>query len=64
MAAMLARVQSRGCRLLDRGVLGGQAERIPAHRVQNVVILHPAKPSQRVADRVVADVPHVDAAEG
>src|SRR5262249_38629843 len=48
--------------VLDRRILGGQAERIPAHRVEDVVPAHPLVSGEEVADRVDAHVPHVDAA--
>ena len=41
----------------DRGVLGRQAERIPAHRVQHAVALRAAIARDEVAHRVVAHVP-------
>ena len=44
-----------------RRVLRGQAERVPAHRLQHVVALHAHVARQHVADRVVAHVPHVQA---
>ncbi len=49
---------------LHRGVLRGQAERVPAHRHQHVVPLHPQVPVHHVADHVVAHVPHVQHARG
>ena len=45
--------------VLDRGVLGGQAEGIPAERVQHVVAAHPLHARHHVADDVVADVADV-----
>ena len=50
--------------VLDRRVLGGQAEGVPAHRVEHVVAAHPLVPGEQVADGVDADVAHVDAARG
>ena len=50
--------------VLDRGVFGGQAERVPAHRVQHVESAHPLETCQEVADRVDADVAHVDPPRG
>src|SRR4029077_21244011 len=47
---------------LDRRVLGGQAERVPADRMEDVEATHAALARDDVADRVVADVAHVDAA--
>ena len=48
--------------LLHRGVLGGEAERIPPHRHQHVVPVHAQVPVHHVVDRVVAHVPHVQVA--
>ncbi len=45
--------------VLDRGVLGGQAECVPAHGLQDVAALHAHVTGERVADGVVAHVPHV-----
>ncbi len=45
--------------LADRGVLGGQAERVEAHRMHHVHAVPPAEPREDVADRVDEDVPHV-----
>ncbi len=50
--------------VLDRGVLRWQTECIPPERVQHVVTAHPLHARQRVADAVVADVPHVGMAGG
>ncbi len=44
------------------GVLGGQAEGVPAHRLQDVQALHALVVVERVVDRVVAHVPHVQLA--
>ena len=44
---------------LDRGVLRGQAERVPPERVQDVETLQPLQPRDDVADDVVANVPDV-----
>ena len=46
------------------GVLGGQAERVPAHRLQHVTAPHAVVARKHVADRVVAHVPHVQLAGG
>ncbi len=46
---------------LDRGVLGGQAERIPAHRMQHVLALRALEARNHVAHRIVADMAHMDA---
>ena len=43
----------------DRGVLGRQAERVEAHRVQDVHAVPPAEPRQDVADGVDEHVAHV-----
>ena len=48
----------------DRGVLGGQAERVVAHRPQHAVAAPAAQARDDVADRVVEDVPHVQLARG
>ena len=48
--------------VLDRGVLGRQAERIPAHRLQHVLALHALVAADHVADGVVAHVAHVQGA--
>ena len=45
--------------VLDRGVLGRQAERVPAERMQHVEAAHPLRARDDVADHVVADVPDV-----
>ena len=45
-----------------RGVLGRQAERVPAHRMQHVEALRALVARDHVAERVVAHVAHVDAA--
>ncbi len=42
-----------------RGVLGRQAERVPAHGLQHIAALHAHEARQHVTDRVVAHVPHV-----
>ncbi len=44
------------------GVLGGQAEGVPAHGLQDVEALHAQVVVERVVDRVVAHVPHVQLA--
>ena len=51
--------RARVTALADRGVLGRQAERVEAHRVQDVHAVPPAEPRENVADRVDEDVPHV-----
>ena len=45
--------------VFERGVFRRQSECVPPHRVQHVVALHPHVARQRVANRVVAHVPHV-----
>ena len=47
-----------------RGVLGGHAEGVPAHRVQHVVPGRQLVARHDVAHRVVADMAHVDAPRG
>ena len=49
---------------LARGVLGGEAERVPAHGVQHGIAARPPVAGHHVAQGVVADVPHVDFAAG
>ena len=48
--------------VLDRRVLGGQPERVPAHRLEHVEPPHALVARDHVADRVVPDVTHVQAA--
>jgi hypothetical protein len=50
--------------VVDGGVLGGQPEGIPAHRVQHVEAPHPLEPGEQVPDGIDPDMPHVDAAGG
>ena len=45
-----------------RGVFRRQAERIPSHGMQDVVAVHPHVTGKRVANRVIAHVPHVQRA--
>ena len=60
MWAMLSSVDCLGMRAgLDGGVLGRQAERVPAERMQHVEAAHPLRPRHHVADDVVPDVPDV-----
>ena len=47
-----------------RGVLGRQPECVPAHGLQHVAAAHAVKARERVADGVVAHVPHVQFARG
>jgi hypothetical protein len=42
------------------GVLRREAERVPPHRVEHVVALHPPVAGERVRDRVVPHVAHVE----
>ena len=46
---------------LDRGVFRRQPERVPAHRVQHVIALGTHEARQHVAQRIVADMPDMDA---
>ncbi len=46
--------------VLDRRVLGGKPERVPAHRMQDVVAPHPLEARQEIADRVDPYVAHVN----
>ena len=55
---------ARVAALLDRRVLGVQAERVVAHRPQDRVALAPTHVREDVAERVVEDVPHVELARG
>ena len=50
--------------VFHRGVFGGQAERVPAHRLQHVVAAHAQLPIHHVVDRVVAHVAHMQLAGG
>ena len=54
--------RERVAALLDRGVLGGQPERVEAHRPQHLEAVAPAEVRDDVAERVVEDVPHVQRA--
>ena len=56
----LARVRAR----LHGGVLRGQAEGVPAERVEHLVTAHPLEPAEQVTDHVVPHVPHVQIAAG
>ena len=55
---------ARMAALADRGVLRGQAERVPAHRPQHAPAAAAADVRLDVPHRVVEDVPHVDAVAG
>ena len=48
--------------VLDRGILGRQAEGVPAHRLQDVVAGHPPEAADHIANGVVAHVAHVQRA--
>ena len=50
--------------LFHRGVLGGHAKRVPAHRVQHLMPRHPTIAREDVAHRIVANVAHVDVSAG
>ena len=50
--------------VVHRGVLGGHAERVPSHRMEDVESLRLAIARNHVAHRVIAHVPHVDFARG
>ena len=51
---MLLRVQTFGIDVaLDRGVFGGQAERVQPHRMHDVEALHADHPRDGVAERVI-----------
>ena len=60
---MLSHVHLLGLDVVLNGrVFGGQAERVPAHRVQHVEPRHALKACDHVADGVIAHVPHVQPA--
>ena len=50
--------------VFQRGILGRQAKRIPAHRHQDVVALHAQVAGEHVVDGVVAHMAHVQLAAG
>ena len=52
------------CKSAGKGIFGGKSERIPAHRMEDVVALHPHVARQGVADGIVADMAHVELARG
>ena len=58
---VLVRGDGRVLAGLDGVLLGGQAERIVAHRVQDVVALHAAVARQRIGRDVAQRVTHVQA---
>ena len=47
--------------MLHGGVLGGEPEAVPAHRMQHAVPAGPRVPGEHVPQRVDPDVTHVDA---
>src|SRR5208337_2621842 len=49
---------------LDGGVLRRQAKRVPTDGMKHVVALHPHITGQRIANGIVAHVPHVDVTGG
>ncbi len=49
---------------LARRILGGQAERVPAHRMHHIEAARPAVAGNDITQRVVADMPHMDLARG
>ena len=60
-AVDVAESEFRGMPLvLDGGVFRRQPEGVPTDRMDDVKTLHPHVPGQRIADRVIAHVPHVD----
>src|SRR5262245_49220296 len=44
---------------LNRRVFGGEAEGVPAERMEHVVAAHPLHPREHVADAVIPYVSHV-----
>jgi len=48
--------------VLDGCVLGRHTERVPPHRVHDVEPAHPFKPADNIADGIITDMPHMDAA--
>ena len=56
IVAILAWVQLPGWTFFHRGILGGHAERVPAHRVEHFHAPHPPEAHKHVAHRVVADM--------
>lgn len=50
--------------VLDGGILGGHAQRVPADGVEDIESLHRHEAPDDIADGIVADVPHMDAARG
>ena len=52
---------ARADALVARGILGRQAEGIPAHRMQHIIALGAAEAGDDIAHGVVADMAHMDA---
>ena len=50
--------------VLNRCIFRRQAKRIPPHGMEHVVAVHPHVAGQRIADGVVAHMPHVQRARG
>ena len=46
--------------MLDGGIFGGQAERIPPHGVKNIEPPHLFVAGRNITDSVITNVPHVD----
>ena len=61
---VLERPLRRRHTVFQRGVLGGQAKRVPAHGHQHVVAVHAQVARQHVVDGVVAHMAHVQLAAG
>ncbi len=61
---VVVRDVARVAALADRRVLGRQAEGVVPHRVQHAQAVAAALMTQRIADRVVLDMPHVQIAGG
>ena len=47
-----------------RSIFGRHSKRVPAHRVQHFVTLHPSVAGKNVAHRVITDMAHVNAPRG
>jgi hypothetical protein len=50
--------------VLDRRIFSRQSERIPAHRLQYIEAAHAAMAADDIANRVVADMAHMQSARG
>ena len=48
--------------VLHGGIFRRHAERVPAHRMQDVEAARPLEPGDHIAHRIIAHVPHVDTA--